>query len=248
MVTTAKTLRDTDSVEGNVIVYIVRTKPSDAGYMECVSAFHDMYKEYTNGSTLSAASAKCDADLTLQMISIESLISTSSPVVMSHTEHVRLCFEIYDKCTITDRGTSGEAWHSGSAPAVMLAQSGPKRVQLKISTDASYAPLHEKAVLHLAYSCSPDDRWVSAAWSDEVGETHGGVSFCRARTTSAAFRPFSHIAKEMIATVMDATPTKVAGWRLMVVKVGSVTSEEVDGKLVDFVVFAGSNLDSLDYA
>lgn len=153
----------------------------------------------------------------------------SSPetiVVPTQTEYLNLALEVYSRCPPRDLTSS----LIGCAPPVLLAEPVPKVINFKLSAER-LSPLQEGECLHLAFSRSADQRWVTAAWSDNTGSFQLALSYCLRSRGSTVSRIISEVRQEVWETTRDIMEKTQARWRVLLVKTEPIDQEEVDGKI-----------------
>ncbi|KAI9800941.1 MAG: mediator of RNA polymerase II transcription subunit 13 [Piccolia ochrophora] len=209
----------------NIVIYIINPFISPGAVVDLAGAFLSLFRAYLYDAK--GKQREGVSEVVLRIVPMNLVISTNSLVVLSASQSTTLALEMYERCSLT-KAQDDNAPSGGPAPAVTLSQSVPKSIDLKLVPEPSQSPLHDSGCFHVAYSCSLDDRWVSVAWTDDLGKCQATVSYCRAKAGSSFYRPFAHIAKEIWETTISLAQTMKIGWRLMIVKSGVMGSDERD--------------------
>jgi mediator of RNA polymerase II transcription subunit 13 len=168
------------------------------------------------------------AQIFLQIIPMSLIASSTAMVIPDHTLMTQVAFEVYERCFVVDNSKFEPLPSSPRGPLFVLGQSPPDSIDYRISS--SSATQNENSYIHVAYSSSPDDRWVSAAWIDPEGKAQYSASYCRGKSSSAISRPFSDVAKEIWETTVELIRSKPVRWQILLIKAGSITPKEMEGK------------------
>jgi mediator of RNA polymerase II transcription subunit 13 len=110
----------------------------------------------------------------------------------------------------------------------MLEQPLPKTIDFKLNANPSASLLQENTCLHVAYAQSIDDRWITAAWTDNRGTQQMTASYCLGRKNEPISMPFSEVAKEIWETTLEYISSKKIHWRIMIARVGVMDPSESD--------------------
>ncbi|KAK2809467.1 hypothetical protein FQN50_003735 [Emmonsiellopsis sp. PD_5] len=162
-------------------------------------------------------------ELVLQIIPLEFIASPNSLVVPTQLDYLRLALEVYSRCPPIDRSSD---W-LGCAPPLVLADPTPKAIPFRLAPETA-APLDEGRCLHVAYSQSIDQRWVTAAWTDNSGKYQTTLSYCLRERESPLSRHISEIRTQIWETSKDIMSMSSSYWRLVVVKDEPVGTEETE--------------------
>lgn len=204
--------------ETNFVIYFVYSSRMPGAIVESCYAFHQLHARYKK---LVAGSRKpVENAMALQLVPIDFVASSKSLVTPTPTELVRLAIETYDRCSLF-RGTT-------PSPAVVLEQPLPRVIDFKMSTNPSASLLHENKCLHMAYAQSIDERWVTAAWTDNRGSQQMTSSYCLGRKGKALATPLADVIHEMWETTCDVISGLKVQWRLIITKCGFMDQAEID--------------------
>ena len=147
---------------------------------------------------------------------------------------------VYDRCSLV----RGDETQPALAPSVLLTPKIPTHIPFKLCPEPPLSLLSGYNCLHVAYSWSIDDRWISVAWSDQLGGRQISASFCFARREeSEPRRPFRDVADEVWVRSLRLMQDQKAPWQLMIVKTGAMETEEVEGSsqhIAEPASFSGS--------
>ncbi|KMU83660.1 hypothetical protein CIHG_01443 [Coccidioides immitis H538.4] len=147
------------------------------------------------------------------VVDIYFIASLTSLVVPSQQDYLHLAFEVYSRCPPKNRSSD----LLGCAPPFTLAKPAPKIVPFKLTPDSG-SPLAEKHSIHVAYSQSIDQRWVTAAWTDNLGRDQLTMTYCLRERGSTISRPASEIRADIWSVTRHIIGKSHAYWRVMVVK------------------------------
>ncbi|KAI0477791.1 mediator complex subunit 13 C-terminal-domain-containing protein [Xylariaceae sp. FL0804] len=186
--------------------------------VECCAVFNEIFEGYKK--ILSSKNLPIVNDLALQLIPHEFVASAGSVAMPSPQDFCKLSLEVYDRCS-----TVGGAMPS---PAIVLEQAPPRLIDFKLSTNPSASLLHENTCLHIAYAQSIDERWVTAAWTDNRGSQQMTASYCLGRKGKSIVTPLQEIAREIWATTQDLISSWKIHWRIIIAKCGAMDPQEVE--------------------
>ena len=143
-------------------------------------------------------------------------------VVPPQTAYIKLAIEVYNRLPPID--LTGPPAACGSA--VVLSRS-ENSVNLRL-TPTYGSPLEKDGpCLHLAYAVSWDKRWLTAIWTDELGQIALSMSYCSHSRPQGIRRPRDEIFNEMWEVSHDLM-CKVRGpWRLAVIRQGYYEAAEL---------------------
>ncbi|OJD24450.1 hypothetical protein ACJ73_04194 [Blastomyces percursus] len=209
------------ATDENVVIYIINPFVYDAAIVDICSAFLRLFHKYVGDAD--RQHTRRLNELVLQIIPLEFIASPDSLVVPTQTDYLRLALEVYSRCPPKDRSSD---W-LGCAPPLVLADPVPKVVPFRLAPE-SITPLEEFKCLHVAYSQSVDQRWVTAAWTDNSGRHQTALSYCLRERNSPVSRPISEIRTQIWETTKDIMDMSSSHWRLIIVKDEPTDSEEVD--------------------
>ncbi|KAM5375843.1 hypothetical protein ACJZ2D_005765 [Fusarium nematophilum] len=218
-------LAEWKSAEKNLVIYFVYSPDNPASIIEACSAFYRCFDEYSD--LLAARRESPKNELVLQLVSSDLISSTSSLVVPTPAEVIKLCMETYDRCTLfLDIEFGGPT----PAPAIMLEQPPPRIIDFKLTGSPSQSLMHENSCLHVGYAESLDGRWVTAAWTDNRGQQQATASYSvtRHRSTDRPPRDRAAIMREIWATTLSMMSIWKVHWRIIITKSGAMDQQEVE--------------------
>lgn len=205
-----KTLATAGDLTGTVLIYMISQDDSPAAYLEMCKAFNYLFESFAANTE-----RKNITDMALQIIPQRFVASPESLVVPSQSAYLKLALEVYNRLPPTEDTRSPAACDT----AITLAKAeNPVHLQLA-STFAS--PLSNNGdYLHLAYSTTADGRWITAAWTDDLGSISLSMAYCTRKKDSTQSRPRQEIFKEMWLVSQDLMSKNKGIWRLGVIKHG----------------------------
>jgi mediator of RNA polymerase II transcription subunit 13 len=202
----------------NIVVYFIYPVDNAALLVHICTAFQHLFNLYRRA--LSEKKINTANELVLQLVPLDFVASPTSIMVPLPSEYTRLAMEVYDRCMSFSSASS--------APAVLLEQPLPKSIDFKMSPVPSASVLQEHSCLHIAYAQSIDDRWITAAWTDNRGTQQMTASYCLGRKNEPISMPFSDVANEIWETTMDIISAKKIHWRVMITRVGVMDPSEIE--------------------
>jgi mediator of RNA polymerase II transcription subunit 13 len=214
----SRMLSSLDVEEKNLVVYFVYPVDNGALLVHICSAFQHLFNLYRRA--LSEKKIHTANELVLQLIPLDFIISSTSLSVPSPSEYARLAMEVYDRCI--------DFTSSSTTPAIMLEQPLPKSIDFKLNANSSAFLLQENSCLHIAYAQSIDDRWITAAWTDNRGNQQMTASYCLGRKNEPISMPFSDVANEIWETTLDFISSKKIQWRIMISRIGVMDPSEIE--------------------
>ncbi|KAL2003664.1 hypothetical protein VTN02DRAFT_2814 [Thermoascus thermophilus] len=205
----------------NFVIYIINPFSHGAAIADICSAFLQIFQKYVGD--VDRQHARQLNELVLQIIPMDFVSSPVTLVVPTQAEYLNLALEVYNRCPPRDPASSA----MGCAPPVVLAEPVPKVINFRLSSER-HSPLQEGKCLHLAFSRSADQRWVTAAWSDNTGSFQLALSYCLRSRGSTVSRIISDVRHEVWETTREIMDKTQARWRVLLVKTEPIDQEEVD--------------------
>ncbi|RMJ28560.1 hypothetical protein PHISP_00607 [Aspergillus sp. HF37] len=204
----------------NIVIYIINPFSHAAAIADICAAFWQLFQIYA--ADVDKEQALLD-ELVLQIVPMSFLMSAESIVVPSQAEYLNLALEVYSRCPPKNSG-SGTV---DSAPPVVLAESLPKSINFKLTSEKLLSLLEERC-LHVACSKSLDQRWMTVAWSNNSGSLQRIMSYCLRFRNSNASRNIAEVRNEIWAATTDIMGSVQARWKVIIVNTESIDQEEVD--------------------
>lgn len=212
-----------------MVIYLLNPFSHKDAIVDLCFAFLILFQTYLESPVVQQS--KRVYEVVLQVVPLSFVFSTVTVPVPTPLQFFKLALEVYERCALTTTNAGDQVSFSRPSPAVLLAQSIPSRINFKLSSEPPQSLLDETCCLHIAYSCSVDDRWVSVAWSDSRGDLQTCTSFCLSRTEAPAYRrPFSEVAREVWETSVGMIQFKRVAWRFVLARVGVMNPEEIEGE------------------
>lgn len=205
------------AVSKNFVIYFVYTPDNPQTVVDACAAFKRLFDIYKRA--LAERKKPAQNELVLQLVSLDFIATSTSLVVLQPFEHIRLCLETYDRCTLFGGPMP--------APAIVLEQPITRGIDFQIRNPPSANILQENSAMHIAYAQSVDERWITAAWSDNRGSKQMTASYCLGRRGKPLSRGFTDVAHEIWTTTFDLISIWKVHWRIIVTKVGPMDQQEV---------------------
>ncbi|QSZ36148.1 hypothetical protein DSL72_007273 [Monilinia vaccinii-corymbosi] len=214
----SKNLSSMTTEEKNIVVYFIYPVDNSSLLVQICDAFRLLFNFYRKA--LSEKKLKAVNELVLQLVPLDFLAAPNSLVVPSPAEYSRLAMEVYDRCV--------DFASSSTTAAILLEKPLPRTVDFKLLANPSPALLQENSCLHIAYTQSIDERWISAAWSDNQGTKQMTASYCLGRKNEPFTLPFGNIANEIWETTLNLISSKKVHWRVIIAKTSVMAQSEID--------------------
>lgn len=204
--------------ENNIVIYCIYDSESPELLVPICSAFHDLFEVYRR--TLDEDKLPVSNELVFQLVPLNFIASKASLVIPPPSEYTRLAMEVYDRCVDLNTGTS--------VPSIILEQPSARAIDFKLTPNPSASPLQENSCIHVAYAQSLDNRWITAAWTDNTGSQQMTASYCLGRRNAPLTMPFSDVAREIWETTLGIIAIQKVNWRVMISKSGIMDPSEVE--------------------
>ncbi|KAK3332008.1 mediator complex subunit 13 C-terminal-domain-containing protein [Cercophora scortea] len=218
MATLGQALAASSLTEKNFVVYCVYSSENPASAVECCASFRELFEHYKRAMV--DRKKTISNDLVLQLVPLDYFVSPSSIAIPTPSEYAKLCFETYDRCTLFGGAMP--------APAIVLEQALPKVIDFELINDPSPNLLQEHSCMHIAYAQSVDERWISAAWTDNRGSKQMTASYCLGRRGGQITTQIADVAHEIWETTHDLIPLAQSKWRVIITKCGPMDDQEAD--------------------
>jgi len=213
----AQALAAQSVAERNFVIYFLYSPASPTAVLDACVSFYRLFELYKKA--LSARSPISN-ELVLQLVPLDFVTSASTLVLPPSSEYASLCLETYDRCTLF----SGPM----PSPAILLEQPLPRGIDFKFTTTPSENLFHENSCIHIAYAQSIDERWVTAAWTDNRGGKQMTASYCLGRKGKPLSTPVAVVAREIWETTHDLISMWKVHWRVVITKCGTMEQDEID--------------------
>ncbi|KAJ5759259.1 Mediator complex subunit Med13 [Penicillium odoratum] len=205
----------------NCVVYIINPFPHAAALADICAAFWTLFQQIA--ADADRQQGQPVNEVALQIIPMDFIMSEDSMVVPTQTEYLNLALEVYSRCRPNNLDLSSLL----GAPAILLADPLPKAINFRLAPDKG-SPLQDGRSLHIAYSKSSDQRWLSVAWSDSSGSLQTSMSYCLRYRTRGTARPIAEVRNEIWATTRHILEKFQAQWKVILVNSEPIDSEEVE--------------------
>lgn len=219
------------AISKNYVIFFVYTPGNPATIAESCLAFQRMFELYRRA--LTERKKPVQNEVVLQLIPIDLVATSTSMVVLSPSDCIRTCLEVYDRCTLFGGPMP--------SPAIVLEQLPiAQGINFQLRNHPSANILQENSIMHIAYAQSVDERWITAAWTDNRGCKQMTASYCLGRKGKPLSRTFTDIAHEIWTTTHDLTSIWKVHWRIIITKVGSMDQQEIN----DWITLAQTEIKS----
>lgn len=214
----AVTIFNATVVSKNFVVFFIYTPDNPATIVEACYAFQRLFELYKRAFT--ERKRPIHNELVLQLVPMNHIVTSTSVVVLPSHDCIRTCFEVYDRCTMFGGPMP--------SPAIVLEQQlNPQGINFQLRNQPSANVLQENSIMHIAYAQSVDERWITAAWTDNRGSKQMTASYCLGRKGKPLSRSFADVAFEIWTTTHDLTSIWKVHWRIVITKVGSMDLQEI---------------------
>lgn len=208
------------AVPKNFVIFFVYTPEYPSTIVECCLAFQRMFELYRRALT-ERKKPPAQNEVVLQLVPLNMVATPTSMVVLSPSECMRICIEVYDRCTLFGGPMP--------APSIVLEQQPiTQGINFQLRNQPSANILQENSMMHIAYAQSVDERWITAAWTDNRGCKQMTASYCLGRKGKPLSRSFTDVAHDIWTTTHDLTSIWKVHWRIVITKVGSMDQQEIN--------------------
>ncbi|KAL2260960.1 hypothetical protein VTK26DRAFT_4897 [Humicola hyalothermophila] len=218
MANLAMTLANTPVVGKNFVVYLAYEPENPVSIVDACAAFRELVEHY--GRCMADKRKPIHNAVVLQLVALDLVASETSLVAPSPSECSRICFETYDRCTLFGGPTP--------SPAIMLEKALPRGIEFKLTATPSPDILRENSCIHVAYARSVDERWVTAAWTDNRGSNQTMASYCLGRRGRPLSRRLGEALHEIWETTQELISNCKVHWRVIITRCGPMDVQEVE--------------------
>ncbi|KAI9682368.1 MAG: mediator of RNA polymerase II transcription subunit 13 [Caeruleum heppii] len=209
----------------NVVIYLVDPYEVGASVAGLCAAWSALSRSFRQACL--EVQPGVGRNIVLQIVPIGQMTPARSFGVPTPEDYTALALEVYERCCPVEPDQLESSPTTEFSPAMLLARTLPKRIDLKLTMDSSVSLDHERRCLHVGYSCSRDQRWISVGWSDAQGGLRTAVSFCTGRKGST-MRPFLEVAQEVWQITLDRIRWRPITWRVFIAKAGVMSPDEAN--------------------
>ncbi|KAJ5773286.1 Mediator complex subunit Med13 [Penicillium paradoxum] len=217
----ASELSQSPASADNCVVYIINPFTHAAALADICSAFWHLFQQLVADSE--RRQTRSVGELVLQIIPLEFVMSSETMVVPPQAEYLNLALEVYGRCRPKDADMSPLL----CAPPILLADTLPRAISFRLAPERS-SPLQEGRSLHIAFSKSLDQRWISVAWSDVPGSIQRSMSYCLRYRQSSGVRPLNEVRNEIWATTKHIMDRFQARWKIQLATTDHMEPDEVE--------------------
>ncbi|KAJ5845672.1 hypothetical protein N7534_009341 [Penicillium rubens] len=214
-------LSQSPATADNHVVYIINPFTHAAALADICSAFWHLSQQLIAGSE--RRQTRIASELVLQIIPLEFITSSETMVIPPQMDYLNLALEVYSRCRSNDVDMSPLL----CAPPMLLADALPRAIGFRLAPERS-SPLQDGRSLHIAYSRSLDQRWISVAWSDLPGSIQRTMSYCLRYRQSSGARPVSEVRNEIWATTKHIMDKFQARWKVQLATTEPMETDEVE--------------------
>ncbi|KAF4940980.1 Mediator of RNA polymerase II transcription subunit 13 [Colletotrichum fructicola] len=204
-------------MEKNFVVYFVYPPDHPGSIVEECTAFQRLFEMHKRSLT-DRRQAPVN-ELVLQLVPLDFLTSPVGIVEPTPSDAIKLAIETYDRCTLFGGPMP--------SPAIMLEQSLPRGIDFKISNTSSSSVMHENTCMHIAYAQSIDERWITAAWTDNRGCQQMTASYSLGRKGKPLSTSLNDVYHEIWDTTHDLISKWKVHWRIIITKCGPMDQQEI---------------------
>jgi mediator of RNA polymerase II transcription subunit 13, fungi type len=214
--------------DDNIMIYMIVPNGSDSQLLMIFEAFMALWSTYVK-----TCGKKQRNELALQLIPMSFVALPDTLAIPAQSEYLTLAIEVYNRCPPASFGD--EIGYCGSA--IVLAEREGKQLEFDVAITAQSPFEKNGRCLHLAYSKSKDNRWITAAWTDSLGHTALTMSYNLRQRGLGNSRSISEVIKELWEISVDLMQKIRTRWRLIVAKEGRLTASETN----DWAVLANQD-------
>ncbi|OBR09324.1 hypothetical protein CH63R_08089 [Colletotrichum higginsianum IMI 349063] len=206
-----------NATEKNFLIYFVYPPDHPGSIVEACTAFQQLFEMHRRSLTDRRQSPT--NELVLQLVPLDFLTSSTGIVEPTPSDVIRLAIETYDRCTLFGGPMP--------SPAIMLEQSLPRGIDFKLSNTSSSSLMHENTCIHIAYAQSIDERWITAAWTDNRGCQQMTASYNLGRKGKPLSTSLNDVYHEIWETTHDLISKWKVHWRVIISKCGYMDAQEI---------------------
>lgn len=208
----------TGASEKNFVVFFAYSPSYPESIVETCAAFQQLFE--MQKKSLADKKKKPTNELVLQLVPTNALTSILGTSSTDPEETIRMALEMYDRCTLFGGPMP--------APSIVLEQTLPRSIDFRLNNNGSSSLIHENTCIHIAYAQSVDERWITAAWTDNRGSQQMTASYNLGRKGKPLSSPPNEIMHEIWETTHDLISRWKVHWRVIITKSGHMDQKEVD--------------------
>ncbi|KAK2014248.1 hypothetical protein LZ32DRAFT_202453 [Colletotrichum eremochloae] len=201
----------------NFVIYFVYPPDHPGSIVEACTAFQQLFEMHKRSLTDKRQTPA--NELVLQLVPLDFLTSSKGMVEPTPSDAIKLAIETYDRCTLFGGPMP--------SPAIILEQSFPRGIDFKLSATSSSSLMHENTCIHIAYAQSIDERWITAAWTDNRGCQQMTASYNLGRKGKPLSTSLNDVCHEIWETTHDLISKWKVHWRVVISKCGFMDAQEI---------------------
>ncbi|KAG7145732.1 Mediator of RNA polymerase II transcription subunit 13 like protein [Verticillium longisporum] len=213
-----QSLLSLEAREKNLVVFIVYIPSHPESIVEACTAFQQLFELYKKA--LADKRLAPPNELVLQLLPVDFLTAVSGMPTALPIDLIKLALETYDRCTIFGGPMP--------APAILLEHTLPRNIDFRLNNTGSSSLMHENTCIHIAYAQSVDERWITAAWTDNRGSQQMTASYNLGRKGKSLSSSLNEVTHEIWETTHDLISRWKVHWRIIITKCGCMDQSEID--------------------
>ncbi|KAG7107068.1 Mediator of RNA polymerase II transcription subunit 13 like protein [Verticillium longisporum] len=213
-----QSLLSLEAREKNLVVFIVYIPSHPESIVEACTAFQQLFELYKKA--LADKRLAPPNKLVLQLLPVDFLTAVSGMPTALPIDLIKLALETYDRCTIFGGPMP--------APAILLEHTLPRNIDFRLNNTGSSSLMHENTCIHIAYAQSVDERWITAAWTDNRGSQQMTASYNLGRKGKSLSSSLNEVTHEIWETTHDLISRWKVHWRIIITKCGCMDQSEID--------------------
>ena len=216
------------------MIYMVNTSTDATRLPHLCEAFLRLSESYA--SVHREQKVEATNDMSLHILPLASIASNKHLVIPEPAAYRRVAFEVYNRCAPLKN--SDEVSPFFGAPAVLLARTIPRTINLQFTTTpVAGLPLSDRCI-HVGYCWNPRTQWLSASWTDTQGSLQWSACYCVATTQNSRWPTLHEVAREVWDTTMDMINSNGVPWKVYIAKMSRMSKQELDGEYSKACVLA----------
>lgn len=175
-------------------------------------------------------------DMSLHILPLANIASNKRIIIPTPAAYNKIAFEVYSRCA--PFVNSDEVSPFFCAPAVLLARTIPRTINLQFTTTPVAGLPHSDRCIHIGYCWDANTQWLSASWTDSQGSLQWSACYCVATTQSLPWPTLQEVAREVWETTMDMINSNSVPWKVYIAKASRMSKQELDGEYPKACVLA----------
>ena len=204
-----------------IAVYMVNPHSGAQALHPLCASFFKLFEAYMS----SVRHVQGPGDLILQVVPLSWIGSTSTIAMKPPKSYKRLAKIVYDRFPVPEQESSPCV----SASLVRLADTIPKSLEFKLSSDCPTSLFQHVSAAHIGYSWNIGSRWLSSVITDNHGCHQWSASYFLGLENDP-WSNFRAVSKEIWETFLEAIDVSHGVHRLYISKCSPMLQTEIDGK------------------